>query len=29
MLGDMFHELATRKEVEIVERHLRPDHVHL
>jgi len=25
----MFHELATRKEVEIVEGHLRPDHVHM
>ena len=25
----MFHELATHKEVEIVEGHLRPDHVHM
>lgn len=29
MLGDIFHELASHKEVEIVEGHLRPDHVHM
>ena len=25
----MFHELAAHKDVEIIEGHLRPDHVHL
>ncbi len=29
MLGDVFHELAAHKEAEIVEGHLRPDHVHM
>jgi len=29
MLGDLFHELAGHKDVEIVEGHLRPDHVHM
>ena len=28
-LGQMFHELVTHKEAEIVEGHLRPDHVHM
>ena len=28
-LGTMFHELARRKECEIVEGHLRADHVHM
>jgi putative transposase len=28
-LGDIFHELARQKESEIVEGHLRPDHVHM
>ena len=27
MLGEMFHEWAAHKEAEIVEGHLRPDHV--
>ena len=25
----MFHELASHKDVEIIEGHLRPDHVHM
>jgi len=29
MLGEMFHELAAHKEAEIIEGHLRPDHVHM
>jgi len=29
MLGDIFHELASHKDVDIVEGHLRPDHVHM
>ena len=28
-LGDIFHDLASRKESKIVEGHLMPDHVHL
>ena len=28
-LGEIFHELATHKEVRIVEGHLMPDHVHM
>ena len=28
-LGQVFHDLARRKECEIVEGHLRPDHVHV
>ena len=28
-LGSMLHELARQKECEIVEGHLRPDHVHM
>ena len=27
-LGDIFHDLASRKESKIVEGHLMPDHVH-
>jgi len=27
-LGEMFHELAKRREGQILEGHLRPDHVH-
>lgn len=27
-LGDIFHDLASRKKSNIVERHLMPDHVH-
>ena len=29
MLGEMFHELASHRDVEIIEGHLRPDHVHI
>lgn len=29
MLGETFHELAAHKEAEILEGHLRPDHVHM
>jgi putative transposase len=29
MLGEMFHELASHKDVDIIEGHLRPDHVHM
>ena len=29
MLGEMFRELAARKEAEIVEGYLRTDHVHM
>ena len=28
-LGEIFHELAKHKEVEILEGHLMPDHVHM
>ena len=28
-LGNVFHELARRRKVEIVEGHLMPDHVHM
>jgi REP element-mobilizing transposase RayT len=28
-LGEIFHELAKRKGVEIVEGHLMPDHIHM
>jgi len=28
-LGDVFRELARHKEAEVVEGHLRPDHVHM
>ena len=28
-LGDIFHELAGHKDVEILEGHLMPDHVHM
>ena len=28
-LGEIFHELAKQKECEIVEGHLKPDHVHI
>jgi REP-associated tyrosine transposase len=28
-LGTVFHELARRKECQIEERHLMPDHVHI
>ena len=28
-LGEIFHELASHKEVEILEGHLMPDHVHM
>ena len=28
-LGDVFHELAKRRKVEIVEGHLMRDHVHM
>jgi len=28
-LGTVFHELARRKECQIEERHLTPDHVHI
>ena len=28
-LGDVFHELARRRKIEIVEGHLMPDHVHM
>ena len=29
LLGAIFHELAGHKEVEIMEGHLQPDHVHM
>ncbi len=29
ILGDVFHELAGRRECKIVEGHLMPDHVHM
>ena len=28
-LGEVFHDLAARKESKIIEGHLRPDHVHM
>ena len=28
-LGEIFHELARQREYEVVEGHLRPDHVHM
>lgn len=28
-LGEIFHELARRKDVKIVEGHLMPDHIHM